>query len=433
MEKFEIMRKIMKLTNNLGRLLLIKFFGTFGSEMLSFAISLYVLQKTGSALSMGISLITGPLINVVMAPLVGYVVDTFNHRTVMILAQISTIVALTMFSILFRIFPEFYFIELVILIGALSITDSFLSTAVQASLSRLFARDNLEKANSLNQSVSSFAEFLAPVLGAVVYTLVSLDVFAYIEIGFEGVALLAISTLVFTPVNSSDEETDPSEATLGRESVFANFIGGLRFLWEHKIYLLLSGSSGIINFFFATVNLGLPFLLVDRLHLSNSQYGFTQSAFAGGMILGGLILSRLHLKIPPLNFAYLSLSIFGVIIAIIGLPGIARMPGVWYCVIFSFLNVCLGILLVFSNTPVDVYMQQTIPENVQGRVFTLDEALSTVLMPLGTLVFGLFFDRMNATVVFLIGGIPMLLLSVVVLIVIGKRVESQRGTQESLG
>ncbi|MFT8703425.1 MAG: hypothetical protein ABF750_05940 [Oenococcus oeni] len=61
---------MLRVNNNLSRILIAKFFGTFGSEMLSFAIGLYILRRTGSALGMGISLVTGPIVSLfVLRPL----------------------------------------------------------------------------------------------------------------------------------------------------------------------------------------------------------------------------------------------------------------------------------------------------------------------------------------------------------------------------
>lgn len=252
--------------NNLTKTLIIKFFGTFGSEMFSFAISLYILRRTGSALGMGISLITGPLISVCLTPFVGYAVDSYSHKKIMALSQLGTIISLLLFALCFTIFPQAYFLILVVLIALLAITDGFLTITVQASLAQLFNKDDLQKANSLNQSVSSLAEFLAPILGAVVYTLVALNVFAYLEVVFETVALIAILFLKFSKAHH------PANTVVAANHLGANFMAGLRFLWENKLYLMFSGSSGVINFFFATINVGLPFFLVDRLHLSNTQY-----------------------------------------------------------------------------------------------------------------------------------------------------------------
>ncbi|WP_125607217.1 hypothetical protein [Lapidilactobacillus bayanensis] len=58
-----------KIDQQLLKMLLLRFSGTFGSGMLDFAIGLYILKQTGSALSMGISLITGPLVSLVLTHL----------------------------------------------------------------------------------------------------------------------------------------------------------------------------------------------------------------------------------------------------------------------------------------------------------------------------------------------------------------------------
>ncbi len=403
---------------NLVKVLIIKFFGTFGSEMFSFAVSLYILQKTGSAMGMGISLITGPMITICATPIVGYVVDTYNRKLVMCLAQLGTIAALLLFAFCFVNWPKLYFVELVVLIAVLSLTDSVLTTSLQASLVHLFKMTDLQRANSLNQSVSSLAEFIAPILGALIYTLTSLETFSYLEVMLEAIALLVISTLVFTAdtqQNEAEAQDQPQD-----DSVVMNFVQGMRYLMQNKRYLLLSISSGLINFFFATLNLGLPFLIVHRLRLSNSQYGITESAFAGGMFLGGLILSQLHFKTALLKVAYFSLALFSLIVTLMGLPAALPLAKVGYGAVFIVLNCLLGGLLIFSNTPVDVYMQQHIPEKMQGRIFTLDEAMSTLLMPLGTILFGFLFDRFDVSLVFVLGGLPMLILSVFVLIVLKK-------------
>ncbi|WP_338396380.1 MFS transporter, partial [Oenococcus oeni] len=150
------------------------------------------------------------------------------------------------------------------------------------------------------------------------------------------------------------------------------------------------------------------FFLVDKLNLTNTQYGFTESAFAGGMFLGGLVLSRLNFKTQSLKVAYFSLSIFSLIVSLSELPNLITLPKDAYTILFIAINIVLGLLLVFSNTPVDVYMQQHIPEKMQGRVFSMDETVSSILMPAGTIVFGILFDQLNTFVVFAFGGLVML-------------------------
>lgn len=92
------------------------FFGNFGSSVFSFATSLYILQRTGSALGMGLSLIISPIVTLLLTPYIGYVVDSFNHKRILIFSQLATIVALIVFGFLLIKYSKYYFVELIVLL-----------------------------------------------------------------------------------------------------------------------------------------------------------------------------------------------------------------------------------------------------------------------------------------------------------------------------
>lgn len=256
------------LTPQTIKILILKFAGTFGSSMLSFAIGLYILHRTGSALSMGVTLVTGPVVSLLLTPFVGYVVDTMNHRRIMLSAQVVTSVVLVAFGLVFRVWPAQYYAELIALIIVLQVTDNFLSTTLTASLVQLFEGSELQRVNSLNQSITSLAAFLAPLIGAWLYTLVAIDTFAYVEVLFELTALVAILLLKFRLV------TQPATPQ-PRESVLNNFKTGFAYVKNQKLILTIMISSAAVNFLFAAMNVGLPYLLIQTLKLSNQQYGWS--------------------------------------------------------------------------------------------------------------------------------------------------------------
>ncbi|MFD1432614.1 MFS transporter [Lacticaseibacillus yichunensis] len=407
------------------KLLILRFAGTFGSGMLSFAIGLYILRRTGSALSMGISLITGPLVAVVLTPFVGYVVDTMAHRKIMIAAQITTSLGLLAFALVFHAWPAQYYPELIGLIIVLQITDNFLGTALTASLIQLFPTSRLQQVNSLNQSISSLATFLAPILGALVYTVVSIDVFALIEIGFELVELACIMLLKFQPV-ATEGRTDMPDPTVTpapapdpdpapRESVWANFRTGFHYLANQRLMLLLSLSSAAINFFFASLNVGLPYLLVHTLKLSNPQYGVTDAGFAVGMFAGGLLLSVLHFRHHPILISFRFIALMGGLLMLNGLPLLFHWPNAVNVLFYLALNVASGVMVVLINTPIGTLMQQLIPADLQGRVFSLQGMMSTLLNPVGTLFFGMLFDRIAAGPIFGVTGLILVSLTLTII------------------
>ncbi|MFT8411789.1 MAG: hypothetical protein ABF743_06510 [Schleiferilactobacillus perolens] len=77
---------------------------------------------------------------------------------------------------------------------------------------------------------------------------------------------------------------------------------------------------------------------------------------------------------------------------------------------YGLFNATIGIVLVMVNTPIQTMMQKLVPPAMQGRVFMLSGTVSSLLMPLGTLVFGALFDRLAAWLILLIAGAGTLVL-----------------------
>lgn len=420
-----------KLSKQMIKMLIIKFAGTFGSGMLSFAIGLYILHRTGSALGMGVSMITGPIVSLVLTPFVGYVVDTMNHRKIMMIAQSATSLGLIAFGLVFHAWPQQYYVELIALIVLLQVTDNFLSTTLTASLIQLFEGDELQQVNSLNQSITSLASFLAPIIGALVYTVVAIDTFAYIEVIFEVAALVGIMLLKYDQVAATDTTTDAEAvaveteheagAVQAAESVWQNFREGFNYLRHQKLMLLMSFSSAGINVFFAALNVGEPFLLVTTLKLTNAQYGITDSAFAVGMFLGGIVLSLINLKQHPIKVSYFFIGILSALLFVLGIPELTGWANGVNTIYYALMNGLFGVVLVFVNTPIASMMQQIIPQNMQGRMFSLSGTLSMMMMPLGTLIYGSVFDHTRAFPVFVVSGVLLLILTIGMVLTISRK------------
>lgn len=357
-----------KVDGQLLKILILRFAGIFGSSMLSFAIGLYILQETGSALSMGISLVTGPLVSLILTPFVGYIVDNKNHKKIMLLCQFAISVALALFALIFQLFPEYYYIELIFLIIVLQITDNFFGTTIMASLVELFPEEKLQQVNSLTQSVSSVSTFLAPIMGSIIYSFISLGSFALLEIIFELVAFGMILGLRFNPVIEEMGEKENNEV---QGSIWENFREGFSYIRKEKLILMMMLTGSVINFFFAAINVGLPFVLVNVLHFSNSQYGLTESAFALGMFIGGIVLSKITLKRHPMAISYLNLLVVALLLIAMSWPLLFSTTLVGQTVYFFFLNSFLGIALVFVNTPINTFMQQVIPGKNPRKNFFL--------------------------------------------------------------
>ena len=404
-----------KISWQMWKYLLAGFMGRFGSSMFGFALGFFVLKQTGSALGMGVTLITGPLVSLVLTPFVGYVVDTMNHRRVILICQVMSMVMLVVFGLVYRIWPAQYYIEIIGLMIVLQISDNFFSTAISASMIHLFDETELQKVNSLSMSITSTAGFLAPIIGAIVYAWVSIDVFAFIEVAFEFIALAGFLMLNFNRTTVASEENmveQPTEVE-PKEGIFQNFKSGFSYLRTQPLVAFIMVIAAGVNLFFASQNVGMPFLLVDTLKITSQPYGVIMSASAIGMFLGGLIFSSLKIKTHIVKLTVRNLMVMSTMLIVIAIPEFMGWPILGNTIFYFIYNLLEGMLLVFINTPIGVFAQQTIAPKYQGRVFSMLGTLATLLMPVGTLIFGALFDISGAFWIFVSTSIAMFVLLVV--------------------
>lgn len=392
----------MNIKKQIFKIMGVIFFGNFGSSVFSFAASLYILRQTGSALGMGISLIISPVVTLLLTPYIGYVVDSFNHKKILIFSQLSTIIALSIFGLLMIAYSKYYFLELITLLIFLKIADNFLQNTLQASVTQLVPKDSFQQLNSIVQSSNSLATVISPLVGAVLFPLISFGYFAFFEVASEIVTLLFIFIIKF--------RTQHLEHPSGH--VNESFFIGLRFLKERPKMLIISIFTTGINFFMAAMNVGLPYLQIHVLNLSTQEYGFSESAVAIGMVFGGIIFQLFKKQFSVINALNFMIA-FAVILSFLGVPVIYN-PGttittIFYCIA----NFLLGSLIVFINTPLVSYFQTEIPADYQGRVFSIQATITSLLIPFGTLIYGALFDISSGTWVFIISGCVLALLSFV--------------------
>ena len=64
----------------------------------------------------------------------------------------------------------------------------------------------------------------------------------------------------------------------------------------------------------------------------------------------------------------------------------------------------------FANTPMFVWFTKAIPNEYQGRVFSIIETGCQLLMPLGILFYSILFDKFKSSYIFIFSGLVLLVL-----------------------
>ena len=97
-----------------------------GASIFNYALSLKLLQVTGSAMGYGTSLIIGPLVGVLVAPWVGNTVDSYQRKHIALIAESALILTLIVYFFVFELFHTNILISAIVVVCLNNITARFL-------------------------------------------------------------------------------------------------------------------------------------------------------------------------------------------------------------------------------------------------------------------------------------------------------------------
>ncbi|RFB18044.1 MFS transporter [Bacillus sp. HNG] len=382
-------QKLKRATYHLFTFTISKIISSFGAQVYAFAISFYILQLTGSATSFATNLICNLLPRALVAPLAGYAADKYSRKKIVIISQLVTtlaIVGLLIVSLTYGLSLIAIYTTTVVL----SIATSFTGVTFTSSVTGLVDEDRIQRAMSLNQISMSFAAIGSPAVGGLLYGTVSMEVFLEMYIAASVLAVLLESTMNFNLFSKRKAKEEQDQ----KETMWQSMKAGIGYLKTKQVLMTMIWISLIINFLFGAFEVGYSFILIEKLKLASQHFGFTQGAFAVGMLLFSIYFSiRKEVKFP---FLVSKRGIIGLGV-IMGAMAIPLMISLSYWSIFTYYFIAMftfGATIIVVNTPIQVMMQKMIDDDFKGRVFSILESMAVALMPLGMIIFGYLYDVM---------------------------------------
>lgn len=356
----------------------------FGNSILRFAISLYVLDITGSAGIFAGILAMSMLPTILLSPIGGMVSDRLSRKHIMVVLDFTTATLITAF--IFCLGSPYIITILGIFMVLLSLIQSFYQPSVQASIPSITDKDNLVAANSIVYQINALANLLGPILGGLLYGFFDIQLIAIISaICFATSAILEI--FLHIPYVKQPRSTSIMS------TVKADFKEAISFiLYENPaMFKLLIMLSGLNLFLTAMLQVGLPYIIKIQLGLSSQLYGFAESSLAIGMIIGSLYAANRSGKIKiQVSYKYLLLGSLAMIpIGFSIITGINAY--VSYGIILLSLLTGMSFIAVF-NVVAQAFMQAQTPTHLLGKVSSYVMTLTMCAIPLGQAFYGLCFE-----------------------------------------
>lgn len=383
-----------------------------GNNMYRVALGWMVLQLTGSALAMGEVYIATLIPTIVLSLIGGVTADRVSRRTVLLVSDGGRGLAVSLVAVLgwFHLLQVWHILVLALLFG---IADSFFSPAYRAIRQQLVAREYLQVANALVEASTLFCRFTGPVLGALcLVTIGAASTFALDALSFLLSALCLLFMRVPSRTVASEQAKEGRVASPSFHEKARQFLLEIRegFTYVFASSWLLVGITvaALVNStFFAPLATALPKLVSTFYHAGPWLLGGLLAAEAVGSLAGNFFAgSARHLQKRGL-VAYTALAISSVGLLALGLP-LARIGAPFAPLLASI--IAGGGFGVF--TPVwETLLQELVPENMLGRVCSIDMLGSYALLPAGLIVVGFCTDRFGPALVFVGGGLLTLCLA----------------------
>lgn len=364
-------------------------FSLLGSQLVQFALVWYLTTSTGSATVLAFASLAAMLPQIFLGPVAGALVDRWNRRTVMILADSLIALATIGLAVLFAL--EVVKIQHVyVLVFVRGLGGAFHTPAMQASTALMVPEKHLSRVQGMNQTLSGALSIFSPALGALLLDLLTMQSILAIDVG---TALLAILSLCFVFI------PQPKIVTIGKPSVLDDLREGLRFVWNWPGLMMIIAISVLAYTLMVPAYSLLPILVTEHFGGGALQLAWLQAAYGIGTIVAGLVLSVWGGFKRRIVTMLLAMALSGVGWMALG---VAPANGLPLAVGAQFFSAAMFSIVVSSIVAI---MQATIPPEIHGRVFALDLAVVTAAAPIGLVVAGPLSDAAGVRPWFVIGGL----------------------------
>lgn len=371
---------------------------------------MFILSMTGSALSFAINLVLAFIPRIVLAPIIGVYVDRYaEHKKRFVLfgelAEILTIVALLLVTWQYGLtLPAVYAATVCI-----TIFSTISSIAFSASIANLVDEQRLQQAISFQQIAGSVAGILGPIIGGMLFGFTTMTVFLIIHIVLNTVTFLLESTMDF---NLYATITTPQQQ---EQSMKQSMQEGYRYLRQHPLLVRIFILAVAVNFFFACLSVGGDFVLLQIIQLTPQQIGLTEAASAIGMLLMSIGFAAFAQLKQPARVTKYAIIALGVLLIVFTIPLYAGYSQTMSFVFYSVTMLIFGVCVILTNMPIGLILQTSIEEAFRGRVFGLLETCAMSMMPISTLLFGILFEYVPASYIFIGCGIASIICVFIVL------------------
>ena len=346
-----------------------------GSTMTGFALTLWLYEKTGSALSTAMLTICTYLPYVLMSIFAGAITDRFDKKKTMLacdtFAAACTVLVLVLYRTDLLCVWHLYAIN-----GVSGLMNTVQQPASEVAYTLVVRKEQYQRISGLQSLSRSLISIGSPLMAAAVYGAAGLGAVIILDLVSFSVAFMTLACAIQIPAVRAGTETE--------ENVLMLAGGGLQFLKENLLILHVILFMAGVNLIASAFDAVLPALVIPRC--GNSVLGIVTSCSGIAMVLGSLLVTIMKKPRDRVRVIYqtmlFSLGIENFVLAL------TRNP-IWWCAG----QVVGWILVPVMSANENVIIRNSVPVDLQGRVYACRNTLQFFTIPIGLALGGFLVDE----------------------------------------
>jgi DHA3 family macrolide efflux protein-like MFS transporter len=372
-----------------------------GSAVAGFALVWWLTKTTGSATMLAIGTLLTILPGVALGPFAGALVDRWNRRLVMLVADSVVALFSAWLAVLFWT-GAIQIWHVYVIMFVRSVGNAFHWPAMTASTTLMVPKDRLERVAGLNQTIGGAVNIISPPLGAFLLSILPLHGIMAIDVL---TAAFAVVPLFFVHIPQPEKTVATQEAQT-KPTLWADMRQGLRYVtgWPGLLGICLLAT--LLNFSIMPAMSLMPLLITDHFGGEALQLGWMNSAWGVGLVLGGLLLGAWGGFKKRIVTVLVGIIGLGVGVLTIGLTPAAIFPLALGAFFFG------AVMNALCNGSAFALLQQVVVPEMQGRVFALVMTVCNMATPLSLAVAGPLADAVGVRALYIAGGVAQVILGI---------------------
>jgi DHA3 family tetracycline resistance protein-like MFS transporter len=360
-----------------------------GDRLYLIAMAWWVVSTTGSVGAMSAVLLANVIPTIALVLVGGVAVDRWSRAGLMLASDVIRGLLVAVAAALATLGS----LDLAVMIGisaAFGAVDAFFDPAYSAIVPQLVELELRPSANALSELSRRASRLVGPALGAVVISVGGVSMaFALdgLSFGLSAAGMLVVARTTDTTV--SRKRADRPLADL-REGLRA--VTSVPWLW------ITIAVAAVTNITLAgPLEAAMPRLVTVHFDGGVELLGALDSLMGAGAVAAAIWLGRqrrYHHRGPTIYVAWIGC---GLAVATLGLPLPIPVAGAVFIIIGATLTT---LELVWMHT-----LQELVPEELLGRVSSVDILGSAAFVPVGYVLTGTLADAYGPATVFVVGGL----------------------------